>query len=300
MNFTDVHNHTLPGIDDGAKHNDMALSMLQAAHDAGTRRIILTPHHLNGAFTNDSSRIIKQVKELQALATEHKLNLQLYCGSEVHLVPETINELLTKKTLTYCNNNKAALIELPKHSIPTGADKILSELLHNKITPVIAHPERNSILRKNSSVLKEWVMMGCCAQLTAQSCTGDFGHAIQDISLNMLSDGLIHLIGSDAHRPTGRSPDLKSAYVYLSKLFDSRSMEQLFFENPSRLINAEELLTITPMLKNNTSLPVNNNAKVSKNHKKSFKRNNRNLSKKTKNNNKYSLVRTISRYFETK
>ena len=40
----DIHCHILPGVDDGAKDMDMALSMIEKEIDAGVETIILTPH----------------------------------------------------------------------------------------------------------------------------------------------------------------------------------------------------------------------------------------------------------------
>ena len=39
----DIHCHILPGVDDGAKDMDMALSMIEKEIDAGVETIILTP-----------------------------------------------------------------------------------------------------------------------------------------------------------------------------------------------------------------------------------------------------------------
>ena len=35
----DIHSHVIPGIDDGAKDEDMAVSMLKIAEKSGTKRL---------------------------------------------------------------------------------------------------------------------------------------------------------------------------------------------------------------------------------------------------------------------
>ena len=40
----DFHNHIIPGVDDGAKSFDTAISMVKKAYNDGTRTIISTIH----------------------------------------------------------------------------------------------------------------------------------------------------------------------------------------------------------------------------------------------------------------
>ena len=240
----DIHNHSLPDIDDGAKSIVMALEMLEVAEKNNTKEIILTPHHLNGAFLNPAEKIKKCFKELQDAAIKREIGIKLHLGAEIHLTPETTGQILSGEALSMCGMKKAALIELPKNSIPHGTEAVLSKLLYNDIIPIIAHPERNSTLRRDSSLLKEWVHMGCKTQLTAMSCTSHFGEKIQTKSLQLISQGLVHFIASDAHRPNGRSPKLNTASNFIKEKFGSEICTQLFYENPKRLISGENIIDI--------------------------------------------------------
>jgi len=242
--YIDIHNHSLPDIDDGAKSIAMALEMLEIAEKNGTKEIILTPHHLNGAFLNPTKKIKDCFKELQNAAIKRKINIKLHIGSEIHLTPETVEQTLSGNALSMCEMRKAALIELPKNSIPYGAESILSKLLYNNIIPILAHPERNSTLRRDSRQLKEWVSMGCKTQLTAMSCTNHFGEKIQTKSLQLISEGLVHFIASDAHRPNGRSPKLNTASNLITEKFGAKICSQLFYENPKRLITGQNIIDI--------------------------------------------------------
>jgi len=244
MKIIDCHNHSLPNIDDGATSIEMSLEMLSIAEKNGTTNIILTPHHLNGAFSNFTESVIEKTKELQKSALENGLSIKLHYGTEVHVVTETADHLLNNKALTYCGLGKAALLELPKHSIPNGVERIFSELIYNGITPIIAHPERNTSLRRDIEPLKDWVNFGCKAQLTGQSCTGDFGSSIQRISFDMINQNLVHLVASDAHRPKGRGPDLIGAASILSKTFNDQISQTLLYTNPLRLIEGKDLMPL--------------------------------------------------------
>lgn len=245
--YIDCHNHSLPFIDDGAKDIQMAIDMLRISEQDGVKSIIFTPHHLNGAFSNHKQKIIESFEKFKETAYGEIPNLQLHLGSEVHLIDSSADEILNDLAMTYADNRKAALLELPKHNIPFGTDKVLSQLIYNGITPVIAHPERNTSIRKNNELLHEWVDMGCKSQLTAMSCEGKFGSEIQETSFEMISKGLVHLIASDAHRPTGRSPKLSSAAVVITEQFNSEVADTLFFNNPKKLITGESLSNLDPI-----------------------------------------------------
>ena len=263
MHIIDTHNHSLPGIDDGAKDLEMALAMLRVAEESGTKEIVLTPHHLNGAYTNLTEKIQQQAELLRQEAAKHNISIKLHTASEVHLVPETVEHLLEKKALTYCGHGKAVLVELPKNTIPTGVESIFSELIYNGITPIIAHPERNSSLRTDYAPLREWIAFGCKSQVTGQSCTGGFGTDLQHTTFKMISDGLVHLVASDAHRPRGRSPNLAAAALVIKQHYGDQVCDTLFAVNPARLIAGKSLLSLT-VSKASTGKTRNRNAASAK------------------------------------
>ena len=65
--------------------------------------------------------------------------------------------------------------------------------------------------------------------------------------MNMIADGLVHIVASDAHRPRGRSPSLIDAVKAIQRHFNDDICNILFSANPLRLLNGEDL----------NSLPVN-------------------------------------------
>ena len=97
FNIIDIHNHSLPYIDDGAKDVNMSIQMLKVASDSGTSDIVLTPHHLNGAFINFASDVIENTRKLQNKVNELNIPIKLHFGSEIHLVPETTEHLIEYK-----------------------------------------------------------------------------------------------------------------------------------------------------------------------------------------------------------
>jgi protein-tyrosine phosphatase len=239
----DCHLHLLPGIDDGAHDLEMALKMARIAVDSGVTAVICTPHHFNGVYDNPAGRIRRAVARLAEDLDEAGIPLSLYPGAELHLVPELPGAVEQAAALTYNDRRQAVLVELPTTTIPLGAEIVLEHLLYQGVTPVIAHPERNAVLAHDPARLGDWVLLGCKVQLTAQSCSGDFGGKMQEVCRRWLERGWVHLIASDAHRPTGRSPDkLARGRDAVAAWLGDAVAEVLTLTNPQRLLDGEPLL----------------------------------------------------------
>jgi len=209
--LTDIHCHMLPAIDDGSRSLEQSLAMARIAVADGITTTVVTPHHLNGVYTNRAEQIHIAIKRLGSALRQARIELDLLPGSELHLTPELPEALACGSAMTIGNRHKAALVELPVHTVPVGAERLLEQILAQGLQPVIAHPERNSELRRTPERLVEWVEMGCLGQVTVQSCTGRFGQAVQRAAETMVKAGSIHIAASDAHRDRRRIPELTPA-----------------------------------------------------------------------------------------
>lgn len=239
----DCHNHILPGIDDGSLDVDYSIAMARVAVKAGIKAVIATPHHLNGVYFNTRRQVLKSVMNLRSAIAAVGIELDVFPGSELHLVPELPEQLLSGDALTYADQGQAALVELPKQTIPMGTETILEQLLYNGITPVIAHPERNAVLLAQPERVADWVKGGCKLQLTAQSCAGELGPIVQAVSRRWCKEGLVHLLASDAHRTTTRPPDIGTGAAAVTCWIGEKAVQVLTADNPARLINGKELLS---------------------------------------------------------
>ena len=206
--MVDLHGHLLPGIDDGAKRLEQALNMARQAVADGIALSVLTPHHLNGVYENPARQVREHCAVFRRELRAHDIPLEVLPGAECHLVPELPAALAAGTALTVGDRKRAVLVELPVHHVPMGAASILEDILAMGLQPIIAHPERNSALVRDSDPLSEWVEMGCLAQVTAQSCIGRFGPKTQQAARRMVRAGLIHVLASDAHRDSRRIPQL--------------------------------------------------------------------------------------------
>ena len=230
----DIHCHILPGIDDGAKDMDEALSLINLAVEDGVTHIVVTPHLHIGRFNNFLSVIESSFLDLQHAVVNEKIQVKLAYAAEVRLDSEILSLLSRQQLPLYgCfNGQQFMLLEFPHSHIPAGSEVLVKHLIKQNITPVIAHPERNRDLLKSPDKIKPFVRLGCWFQVTASSITGHFGGECQALALSYIEQGYIQIIASDAHNLKRRPPLLGEARSKISTLFNEDLAQQLFYDNP--------------------------------------------------------------------
>src|SRR5699024_10075261 len=137
----DIHNHILPGIDDGPTSIKESVQMAKDAYAQGITKIVASPHHQNGMFINEKEDIVIQVNVLNELIEAHDMPVTVVPGHEVQIYDELIEDLKAGKILTI-NDSKYLLLEFPFDYIPNNTYNIIRQLLQQNIIPIITHPER--------------------------------------------------------------------------------------------------------------------------------------------------------------
>ncbi|MFX3623771.1 MAG: tyrosine-protein phosphatase [Ectobacillus sp.] len=241
----DVHCHILHGIDDGAKTLEDSLDMAKAAVAEGIHTIVATPHHQNGKYINEKQTIVHKVNELNEVLKQQELPLTVLPGQEVRLYGEILQDYEIGTVLTMNHTNKYVLIEFPSNHVPRYAEALLFDLQLQGLTPIIAHPERNSEIAERPDVLYNLIKKGALSQVTASSLTGHFGKTIKKLSLQLIEHNLAHMIASDAHNTTSRSFKLRDGYNVLDKEF-GKDMHYLFQENVYAVISGQSIYKLDP------------------------------------------------------
>ena len=83
MNISDIHNHILFGVDDGARTEEEMYQILDASYADGVRHLCFTPHYHPGYFGEHQAQIDAAFALARKYCTEQYPDLQLYLGSEV-------------------------------------------------------------------------------------------------------------------------------------------------------------------------------------------------------------------------
>ncbi len=61
--FIDLHNHILPGIDDGAPDLEVSLKMIEAALEVGVTTLVCTSHIMPPHYDNSTGNLVALTKK---------------------------------------------------------------------------------------------------------------------------------------------------------------------------------------------------------------------------------------------
>lgn len=206
----DLHSHILPGLDDGARDFDDALEIARAAVADGITTIAATPHvREDYATTADAMEI--GVRQLRTAFEREGIGLELLPGGEVSI--EQLDRLSHDELRRFGlgGNPKYLLIETPYLDWPLPFGEIVSRLRALGMTPVIAHPERNGAVQADPAKVADLVHAGALIQVTAASVDGRLGSRTRACARKLVDEGLVHMVGSDAHTPGIREVGLSGA-----------------------------------------------------------------------------------------
>ncbi len=236
----DIHSHILPGIDDGAESITAAVDVLRAAFESGTRHIIATPHFITGSYDNDADSIHEHCQRLQSIIEDEGIGITIHPGSEVFLSLEIV-ELYDKGVICTMNDSRHMLIELPMNCMPIYTDDILYRLQLKGVVPIIAHPERNSVIAKEPGILENMVNRGILAQVNSGSITGRYGIRTRAAAMKLIKKGLVSFVASDTHCK-GRYESFISAVNIVKRKFGQEAAERLFSSNGKTLLENGTIL----------------------------------------------------------
>lgn len=214
----DIHAHILPGLDDGPASLDEAIALLRLLIADQVRTVIATPHVAPGFFWPYNAQIMQnKLIELRQAAEQERLEIEIVGGAEIYLSPE-VGIMAGERKLPTLGNSEYVLVEFPRHEVPVWALGVLKKIQKADYKPILAHPELNVGVRNDRELVKDLHRMGVLLQVDASSITGRWGKAVRDFALNIIKDGIVFAVASDAHSPQ-RPPELSEAKRILGEGF---------------------------------------------------------------------------------
>ncbi len=237
----DIHNHLLPGVDDGPGDFLESIQICEVAQSQNTKMIIATPHRKD-VTENHSVHLIKDlVSNINGNLTQKKADIAVKLGMENHVDLDLIQEIENGRALTL-NNSVYILVEMTWKDRPSYIERVIADLLQSGLIPVLAHPERMRLFEDERELLGELVRMGCKSQLTASSLYGKFGDKAQRASVDMMTEGLIHVIASDTHMAEGqRCYDMDLGFKFAKQIIGSYKATQMVESNPLAIFENQKM-----------------------------------------------------------
>lgn len=235
----DLHCHMLPGIDDGPETLAEALGMARLAVAEGIVKSVVTPHIHVARYRNDLARIEAAVAAYRRALAAAEIALEIGFAAEVRLDYDIL-PMIEEGRIPFVgalDGKKVMLLELPPGSVPLGSDKLVAWLAGRGIRPMIAHPERNKEIMRDSAKLKPFVDAGCLVQLTADAVAGGFGEVCRVRALEFLDRGWVTILASDAHDTEVRPPRLKPGIAAAAKILGAKAALELVDAAPRRIVD---------------------------------------------------------------
>ena len=218
----DFHSHILPNIDDGSRNVKMSLEMVYACMDQSVDTVCATPHYYATHRTPEHflERRQEAWEALDAVLPEDAPHILL--GAEVLYFPG-ISRMEELPSLCLEGTN-ILLLEMPFDSWSEYYIREVRELAcSGRFTVMLAHIERY-YAKQPVSVWDEFLDLDILMQANA-----DFfiPFRTKRKALNLLKEGRIHVLGSDAHNMTTRPPRLDEARAVIESYFSRSTMRDL-------------------------------------------------------------------------
>ncbi len=218
----DLHCHILPGIDDGPETLDEALDLARFCVRDGITHVTATPH-CHPYLRTLRKRILPEVARFNEELRRADVPLTVLPGSEIQLTDAAAYRRECAAGL-YCHLGDGpdyTLLELPwdQRKYPADADKVVAWLRGRGMTPIVAHPERQSYFRDVPGRLQALVDAGALIQLTVDSFLGNFGPIAAGEADRLLRTYADVILATDAHNTSGRCSGLSAGYALVRERY---------------------------------------------------------------------------------
>lgn len=240
MGWIDIHEHVVYGVDDGASSFEDSQQMLRDAKAQRVSTIFATSHASPGTEPFPLKQYLSHLSRLQDWIEEENLGITLLPGAEILYAPSAV-ERVDSGEIPTLGDSGAVLVEFFPSTEYDQICKAVRKFLNAGYMPVIAHVERYGCLRdRNCKRAEELSSMGARLQMNARTVIRNTGLFKDRFVHNLLYDGHIDFVASDAHGAKhGRPVCIAEACETVKKQTDLATVKALF-RNKELITEREE------------------------------------------------------------
>ncbi|ARN77756.1 hypothetical protein BST97_06955 [Nonlabens spongiae] len=195
----DIHNHLLPGLDDGSTSMDTTVEMIELMKACNITNAYVTPHIMEDFYELNTQLIgdrFAQVQiDIENNYSQHK-GFMIDHASE-YMIDSQFETLLEHRDIK-CLFNNYLLCELSYFQKPINLEDILFKMISYGYQPILAHPERYRYLKEEEFI--ELHKKGFKFQLNLLSLSGFYGSDARQKALYLLENQRYSFVGTDAHK----------------------------------------------------------------------------------------------------
>ena len=192
--ITDFHSHVLPGVDDGVRTMEEALTILDRLAREGVEALWLTPHIMEDV-PNKTEALKARFAELQAA---YSGPVRLHLSAEYMLDSLFVERLEARDLLPFGERGDHLLVETSCFTPPMDLDGLLGRIRSAGFFPVLAPPERYFYMDRKD--YKRLAGAGVLFQLNLGSIAGAYGREVRQKARWLLRHRFYTVAGSDLHR----------------------------------------------------------------------------------------------------
>ena len=199
QNFVDIHNHILPGIDDGAKNVKESIELIRGFRELGITNLVATPHIMNNLYPNTRATIISSLDKLtNELLGNNLKDISIEAAAE-HMIDDNFEKILEKGEVMPIRK-QYLLVEMSYLQASINFDDAIQSIMKKGFFPILAHPERYGYWHTNKANYSKYKKEGVQYQLNLLSLSDYYGPEVHRMALYLLDHGLFDYIASDIHR----------------------------------------------------------------------------------------------------
>ena len=233
--FIDIHNHVLPGLDDGAQSLDQALFMLRQAVSQGMTGLIATSHFKPDRYIRERELYEQQFQLLEETAGKEFPGFRFYRGNEIFFYQDVIKELQTGVCHTLAGTDYVLVEFSPVQQYPYI--RTAAELLGEEgYRPVIAHAERYNALEEDMDRVWELRDLGALIQVNAGAVEKGGKRFGKTFIRRLLEEEAVHFLATDAHNETNWAFRLEPCLKNLRKWCSYSYIRRITWINQRKLL----------------------------------------------------------------
>lgn len=195
----DIHNHILPGIDDGSPDVETSLQFLRKYHELGISTVVATSHIRHPLFPNDKGTIREAYERLESAPGRNEIPVRLLHSAEYFIDDHFLDLVMRDEVMPFGGGYVLAELSLSNRSY-LDMEQIAGQLIDREFRPILAHPERYLYWSKSPETFHRLKSYGWSLQLNLMSLAGYYGKIEQKVATALLQEGLIDFVGTDIHR----------------------------------------------------------------------------------------------------
>ena len=218
MEFTDMHNHFVYGVDDGCDSREVMEKLLTALHEDGVVRLISTSHITPGQREFAMEKYKAHFEQAQAFVASQGWEMELFTGNEILYTDATSRSLRDGSAMTLAGGDFTLIEFLPGEKYER-MQEAAQKVRNAGFRPIFAHIERFEAMSNIRHVRQMRDEYGVRMQVNCRTFVAKQPFLRRRWLGQLIKEELLDYVSTDTHDMPGREPCMTQCYRTLEKEF---------------------------------------------------------------------------------